>query len=81
MHLLKLSLNKLTTLKTGVWVVNIHTGNTIAFVEFEDALQEIFAVQVMAGMRNPDLINENVPLIMDSFELPHLAICGTAWMG
>ena len=67
--------------KTGVWVVNIHTGNTIAFVEFEDALQEIFAVQVMAGMRNPDLINENVPLIMDSFELPHLAICGTAWMG
>ena len=33
----------------GVWVVNIETGQTVAFVKFEDALQEIFAVQVLRG--------------------------------
>ena len=54
----------------GVWVVNIHSGKIIAFVEFEDALQEIFAVQVMPGWRNPDLINDNFSLLLDSFELP-----------
>jgi uncharacterized protein (TIGR03032 family) len=29
----------------GVWVVNIETGQTVAFLKFEDAVQEIFAVQ------------------------------------
>jgi hypothetical protein len=28
----------------GVWVVNIQSGRVIAYVKFEDALQEIFAV-------------------------------------
>ncbi len=54
----------------GVWVVNIHTGQTIAFVKFEDALQEIFAVQVLPGMRQPDVINDQPRLIADSFVVP-----------
>ena len=29
----------------GVWVVNIYTGETVAFLKFEDAVQEIFAVE------------------------------------
>lgn len=58
----------------GVWVVNIHTGQTVAFVKFEDALQEIFAVQVLPGIRFPDLINDNDSLIADSFVLPDEAL-------
>jgi len=36
----------------GVWVVNVETGQTVAFVKFEDAVQEIFAVQVLPGLRS-----------------------------
>jgi uncharacterized protein (TIGR03032 family) len=58
----------------GVWVVNIHTGKTIAFVKFEDAVQEIFAVQVLPGMLHPDVINDQPRLIADSFVVPDEAL-------
>jgi uncharacterized protein (TIGR03032 family) len=54
----------------GVWVVNIYTGKTVAFVKFEDAVQEIFAVQVLPGVRHPDVINDQPRLIADSFVVP-----------
>ena len=44
---------RLTERTCGVWVVDIHTGETVAFLKFEDALQEIFAVQVLPGRRFP----------------------------
>lgn len=55
--------------KCGVWVVDIHTGHTVAFLRFEDALQEIFAVQVLPNRRYPDIVNDNYDLIGDSFLL------------
>jgi uncharacterized protein (TIGR03032 family) len=58
----------------GVWVVNIHTGQTIAFVKFEDQVQEIFAVQALPGVRRPDVINDNPSLIADSFVVPDEAL-------
>ncbi len=58
----------------GVWVVNIHTGQTIAFVKFEDAVQEIFALQVLPGVQHPDVINDQPRLIADSFVVPDEAL-------
>jgi uncharacterized protein (TIGR03032 family) len=58
----------------GVWVVNIYTGQTVAFVKFEDAVQEIFAVQALPGMHHPDVINDQPRLIADSFVLPEEAL-------
>jgi uncharacterized protein (TIGR03032 family) len=58
----------------GVWVVNIHTGKTIAFVKFEDAVQEIFAVQVLPRVGHPDVINDQARLIADSFVVPDEAL-------
>ncbi len=54
----------------GVWVVDVVTGQTVAFVKFEDGVQEIFAVQVLPGRRFPDLINDDRTRIADSFVLP-----------
>jgi len=54
----------------GVWVVDIVTGQTVAFVRFEDGVQEIFAIQVLAGRRCPDLLNDDRARIADSFILP-----------
>lgn len=58
----------------GVWVVNIQTGQTIAYVKFEDALQEIFAVQALPGVRHPDVINDQPRVIADSFVVPEKAL-------
>lgn len=60
--------------RCGVWVVNIHTGQTVAYLEFEDAVQEIFAVQVLPAYRYPDLVNSFDALNADSFELPDVAL-------
>src|SRR5262249_59124990 len=38
---------RLTERTCGVWVVDLTTGRTVAFLKFEDAVQEIFAVQVL----------------------------------
>jgi uncharacterized protein (TIGR03032 family) len=58
----------------GVWVVDLTRGETIAFLKFEDAVQEIFAVVALSGMRYPDLINDNLELISSSFVLPDAAL-------
>lgn len=54
----------------GVWVLDTHTGRTLAFVKFEDAVQEIFAVQALPGIRYPEVINDWNAVVADSFVLP-----------
>ena len=58
----------------GVWVVNIQTGQVVAFVKFEEALQEIFAVQILPGILGPDLVNDDLEMIHSSYELPDEAM-------
>jgi uncharacterized protein (TIGR03032 family) len=58
----------------GVWVVHIDTGSTVAFVRFEDAVQEIFAVEALLGVRFPDLINHDPELIGASYVLGDAAL-------
>jgi len=62
----------------GVWVLDTFTGRTVAFVKFEDAVQEIFAVEVLPGRRFPDVINDNNALIADTFLLPDEALADVA---
>jgi uncharacterized protein (TIGR03032 family) len=57
----------------GVWVVDIVTGQVVAYLQFEDAVQEIFAVQVLPA-RFPDVINDSTALIADTFVLPDQAL-------
>jgi len=60
--------------RCGVWVVNIHTGQTIAFVRFEDYVQEVFAVSVLPGVRWPEVMNDEADVIADSFVVPDEAL-------
>jgi len=59
----------------GVWIVNLQTAETVAFVKFEDAVQEIFAVEVVPN-RFPELVNEDKDLLNGSFELPDDILSG-----
>jgi uncharacterized protein (TIGR03032 family) len=58
----------------GVWVVDLTTGRTVAFLKFEDAVQEIFAVQVLPHVRLPDLIYDDPVILSDSFVLSDSAL-------
>ena len=58
----------------GVWVVDIQRGQVVAFLKFEEAVQEIFAVALLPGIRFPDLINDNAELVGSSFVLPDDAL-------
>lgn len=43
---------------SGVWVVHLDTGKTIALLKFTGGVQEIFAVQAIAGVLFPEIIHE-----------------------
>jgi uncharacterized protein (TIGR03032 family) len=58
----------------GVWVIDIERGQVIAFLKFEEAVQEIFAVALLPGMHFPDLINDDAELVGSSFVLPDAAL-------
>jgi uncharacterized protein (TIGR03032 family) len=58
----------------GVWVVNIETGQTLGFCQFEEGVQEIFAVEVLPGVRFPDLVNHDAELIGQSYVLGDAAL-------
>jgi uncharacterized protein (TIGR03032 family) len=59
----------------GVWVVDLRSGQTVAFVRFEDQLQEIFGVQVLPAIRYPELLNDSKDeRVADSFVLSDEAL-------
>jgi uncharacterized protein (TIGR03032 family) len=58
----------------GVWVIDIQRGQVVAFLKFEEAVQEVFAVVLLPEIHFPDLINDNAELIGSSFVLPDAAL-------
>ncbi len=58
----------------GVWIVNIETGQTLGFCKFEEGVQEIFAVEVLPGIRFPELVNHDAELIGQSYVLGDAAL-------
>jgi len=58
----------------GVWVVDIRSGQIVAFLKFEDAVQEVFAVSVLQGIRFPDVLTAADPAVGISYALPDEAL-------
>ena len=58
----------------GVWVVNIQTGETVAFLKFEAGVQEIFAVQALPGICFPEILPDDAKLMGSSYALPPEAL-------
>jgi len=58
----------------GVWVVNIQTRQTVAFLRFEEGVQEIFAVQVLRGVRFPEIMEWGDERLSHSYVLPDEAL-------
>jgi hypothetical protein len=58
-------------------VVSTQGGRVVAFVRFEDALQEIFAVQAVPR-RRPDVLNDDAARLAESFVVPDEALAEVA---
>jgi uncharacterized protein (TIGR03032 family) len=58
----------------GVCAVELATGQVVALLRFETAVQEVFAVAVLPGRRWPELINDDDTRLENSFVVPDAAL-------
>src|SRR5207244_12449412 len=61
-------------LKCGVAVVDLRSGQSIALLEFQTAVEEIFDVQLLPGLRFPEVIGFQQQTIQHTFVVPPLRI-------
>lgn len=59
---------------SGVWMVDINTGNTLGFIRFSGKVQEIFSVNILQGATYPTVLEHNDPLVDTSYVLSDEAI-------
>jgi uncharacterized protein (TIGR03032 family) len=57
-------------LKCGVAVVDLRSGRVAAFLGFQTAVEEIFDVQVLAGLRFPEVVGFQKEAIRHTFVVP-----------
>jgi uncharacterized protein (TIGR03032 family) len=55
---------------SGVWIVNIRTGNVVGFLRFEDLVQEVFEVALLPGVRYPEIAEPGSTATSASFQIP-----------
>ena len=61
--------------RCGMWVIDLRTGQTVAFLRFDAGVQEVFAVRVLPGVRFPELLDSpDDDVAGESFILPHTAL-------
>ncbi len=53
----------------GIWVVDIDTGDTVAYLRFEDVVEEIFDVTLLP-MRFPEIAEHGSDLVTSAFVVP-----------
>jgi uncharacterized protein (TIGR03032 family) len=56
--------------QSGVWMVNLGSGEMTGFLRFEDLVQEIFDVAVLPDARYPEIAPATGPPTTNSFALP-----------
>jgi uncharacterized protein (TIGR03032 family) len=57
-------------LKCGVAVVDLRAGRAIAFLEFQTAVEEIFDVQLLPGLRFPEVVGFQKETVQHTFIVP-----------
>lgn len=63
---------------SGVWVVDVRNGRTVALLKFTGGVQEVFAVSLLRGAVYPELINESRELLGSVYALPDAALASSA---
>lgn len=61
---------RLDELKCGVAAVDVHRGELAGMLEFETAVEEVFDVQLLPGLRFPEVIGFQKEAIQHTFIVP-----------
>jgi uncharacterized protein (TIGR03032 family) len=59
-----------TDLKCGVAVADLRAGRVVAFLEFQTAVEEIFDVQFLPGLRFPEVVGFQKEAVQHTFVVP-----------
>jgi hypothetical protein len=57
-------------LKCGVAVVDLRNGQSIGLLEFQTAVEEIFDVQLLPGLRFPEVVGFQKEAVHHTFIVP-----------
>jgi uncharacterized protein (TIGR03032 family) len=57
-------------LQCGIAVIDLRSGQTVAFLEFQTAVEEIFDVQLLAGTRFPEIVGFQKDTLDHTFIVP-----------
>jgi len=57
-------------LQCGVAVVDVRSGESIGFLEFQTAVEEIFDVQILPGIRFPEVVGFQKESLLHTFIIP-----------
>ena len=57
-------------LKCGIGVVDLRSGQVIALLEFQTAVEEIFDVQLLPGARFPEVLGFQKEAVQHTFIIP-----------
>jgi uncharacterized protein (TIGR03032 family) len=57
-------------LACGIWVIDLRSGQTAEFMQFEVGVDEIFAVEVLSGIRYPEILGLKEETIHSTFVVP-----------
>lgn len=57
-------------LQCGIWVVDVRSGKIVQFMRFEAGVEEIFAVEVLPGVRFPEILGFQQDTIQGAFVIP-----------
>ena len=61
---------RLAELKCGVVVVDLRSGEVVGLLEFQTAVEEIFDVQLLHGLRFPEVLGFQQETIHHTFIIP-----------
>jgi uncharacterized protein (TIGR03032 family) len=57
-------------LECGIAVIDLRSGRTVAMLEFQTAIEEIFDVQLLAGIRFPEVVGFQKDTLHHTFIIP-----------
>lgn len=58
-------------LKCGIATIDLRSGQTVAFLEFQTAVEEIFDVQILPRLKFPEVMGFQKDALNNTFVIPH----------
>ncbi|MCE9533836.1 MAG: TIGR03032 family protein [Planctomycetes bacterium] len=57
-------------LQCGIWVVDVRSGQTVQFMQFQAGVEEIFAVEILTGIRFPGIVGFQQDTVHGAYVIP-----------